>query len=244
MNAIITWINGSSMLIIVLSAYTCAVIDWYYYKKTKKKLYINGVFIFLAVGLGWTGGTLAFISLLINNGYTPTELVNIIGFFTVSTMPIGILFVINLMWGVIGAPENKKYILAILIALSVVYYISLYTTYGYSLNSNAPLQVGELYDDWLNLLSIPYLCQMTSISITAIVIILGFNNFRKVSTGDSKKRAKIIIFASFMFSFGILGDVAILGSLVPPYEYLLWIPRSFQIFANILEMYAFRPKKE
>ena len=115
-----------------------------------------------------------FISFLINYGYTPNELIVIYRYIPYSVFPLCSFLLMDVIWDVVGAPGKKRYILTIYILIGIIHHISLYIAPTYSVMVNEPLLTGDIYDDWLNPLSIPYYTVWTLVILDAILSLFGF----------------------------------------------------------------------
>ncbi len=240
-NEILTWLNGVSALLLICSAWIMAIITLKFYFEQKNKRQIN-IFIFLvAVALGWTGITITFLSVAIY-GYNLPFVRGIISYFSYSTIPIGSCALIFFTWDVFGSPKNKKIIIGGFLGLSIVYYIILYTTFQQTVVC-PEVPKGEIYDDWINPTSLIFYFILILISITAVVTGIGFNKFRKMTSGDLKKRGMFMILSSLFVGSGVLLDTVVLGSIIQPHEYFLFIVRFSVIFGAFCAFWGMRPSK-
>ena len=219
-----------------------AIISFMWYLKDKKKQHLVTVVLLIAIALGWTGITITFFAVVIY-GSNPYWVKPVISYFSYCTVPVGSTAIIFFTWDVFGYPKFKKPIIGVYFSLMALYYIFLYATFQQAV-ACPPVSKGEIYDDWLKTTSVVYYLLLFMVSITAVMTIIGFNKFRKMTAGDVKKRAGIVILASFIIAPGILLDTVILGSIITPHVHLLFIVRFVMIFGTLFTFWAIIPSKK
>ena len=237
----LTWLNGISALVLICSAWIMAFITLKYYFRDKNKRRINEFIFLAAVALGWTGITITFLSVAIY-GYNLPWVRGAISYFSYSTIPFGATAIIIFTWDVFGSPKYKKAIIGVFLGLSIVYYIILFATFSQAIVC-PEVPRGEIYDDWINPTSILFYLIWIIISITTIIMGTGFNKFRKMTAGDLKKRAGFMILASFLVGSGVLLDTVVLGSIIQPHEYFLYIVRFLTLIGAFCSFWGLRQSK-
>lgn len=232
-NEFIVILNGASALILIIIAFCFAVLWLYYYTKKESKRHLNLFFLAMAVGFGWMGITITFLSVMLF-GYNVAGMESIISYFSYSTIPVGAITVIYLTWDVFGSPTNKKHVLIAFAIYSATYYILLYTTFNQAVIIS---DTGIILDDWITPFSVFYYILWGQVLFAAIISSLGFNKFRKATTGDMSARSLGVIIASGIVGGGILLDTVILmeGQVL-----LLFIPRLMMIGGLSLIHWSFR----
>ena len=237
----LSWLNGFSAFLLVCSAWIMALIILKWYLKDKRKQYIIFFIFSAAIALGWTGITITFFSVAIY-GYNLPWVKPVISYFSYSTVPLGATSIIFFTWDVFGAPKFKKPLLVVYFSLMALYYIFLYTTFQEAVVC-PDVPKGVIYDDWLSPTSFVYYLLLIMVSITALMTLIGFYQFSKMTAGDLKKRAAFIILASIIIGSCVLLDTVVLGSIITPHEDLLFIVRFANIFGAFCAFWGIRPSE-
>ena len=102
-----TLLNGGSAFVAVVFAFISIIIALRWYIRTKNKTFISGILLALAVGFGWMGITLSFLSVMIFRENIP-NLHMYVRLFSYSTAPIGTIAVLNVGWDLFLSSKYKK----------------------------------------------------------------------------------------------------------------------------------------
>jgi hypothetical protein len=85
---------------------------------------------------------------------------------------------------------------------------------------------GLIYDDWLSATSVSFWMIWIIVVLSAVLWAIGFNNFRKSSSGEIQKRAIRLLLTSFFIGGGILLDTVVFTGIFADY---VWISRVMMI---------------
>ncbi|MHA1147686.1 MAG: hypothetical protein ACTSR8_05530 [Promethearchaeota archaeon] len=237
-SAIITFLNGISALILICISFSLAAIYLFQAIKIKTRIQGAGLILSMAVGFGWMGITITYLSVAFY-GYNLPWVKSVISFFSYSTIPIGSLAVINVSWNVAGAPKNKWKVELLFIIYSLIYYIVLYTTFQQAVVC-PDVPKGEIYDDWISPTSLLYYLLWGEVALASIISAIGWRKFESVAVGTLKKRGLMLFIASVILGTSILLDTVIFMEWAVN---ILWIPRIAMIFGIILVYFGFKPSK-
>ncbi|MGV9173790.1 MAG: hypothetical protein ACOC35_14680 [Promethearchaeia archaeon] len=230
----ITILNGFSAIAIVCISIILLINYLYQCQKKDTNPLINAIFLSLAVALGWTGISITSLSVLIY-GYNLSWVKDVFSYFSYSTVPIGALAIIYTTWDVAGSPKNKKYIVAVFIAFSLVYYLVLFTTFNHAVVQS---DTGIIYDDWITPNSLFYYIIWGIVGLAALISGIGFNKFRKSTPGELHTRSLLLLSSTPIVGLSILLDTVIF---MEPAVYLLFIPRLGMVMGMCFIFYGFRP---
>lgn len=235
---VITFINGFSALLLICISFILAGLYLFQSIKAKTKVQEAGLFLFIAIGFGWMGITITYLSVAIY-GYNLPWVKGVISFFSYSTIPIGALAVIHVSWDVAGAPKNKKRVELIFLIYSAIYYIVLYWTFTDAIII-PEVPRGEIYDDWVSPMSLVYYLLWGEVALASVISAIGWRKFESIAPGDLRKRGIFLFIASGIIGTSILLDTVIFMDFAVN---ILWIPRIAMIFGIILVYLGFKPKK-
>ncbi len=235
---IITFLNGFSALLLISLSFFLGLLYVFQSKKAKNKVQTGGLFLFIAVGFGWMGITITYLSVALY-GYNLPGVKSIISYFSYYTIPIGALAVVHTCWDIAGAPKNKRKVELIFLTYSAVYYIVLCATFTQVIIC-PDVPTGEIYDDWVSPTSLFYYLLWGEVALASIISGLGWVKFERSSAGDLKKRGALLLMASGIVGTSILLDTVIfMESAVN----ILWIPRVAMIIGIIFVYLGFKPSK-
>ena len=237
----LSWLNGFSAFLLVCSAWVMAIITINWYLKEKKKQNLITIIFLASIALGWTGITITFFSVAIY-GYNLPWVKGVISYFSYCTVPIGSTAIIFFTWDVFGYPKFKKPIIGIYFSLMALYYIFLFATFQQAVVC-PDVSKGEIYDDWLDPASVVYYLLLIMVSIAALMTLIGFYQFSKMTAGDLKQRAGLLILASLIIGSCVLLDTVALGSIITPHVHVLFIVRFAMIFGAFCAFWGMRPSK-
>ncbi len=237
---ITTWINGASALTLVISAWVFTFVCASLYKKSKSKTFlVGGIPLGLAVAFGWTGITITFLSVVFTEINQPW-VEGIISYFSYSTIPVGSMAIIYVVWNVAGSPKSKKLALLLFGLFSIFYYYALYTTFTQGVVV-PPVDVGEIYDDYITP-AVPFYCIVwAEVGFAAVLAGFGFIKFSSIAPGALRSKSNYIILASVIVATSILWDTVIFFDWITP---TLFIPRLLMIAGLILILNGFKPLRE
>jgi len=248
-NFSISWLNGISTLLLIITAWFFVVYAAIYYIKLRVKTYLGGLILFAAIALGWTGITTSFLFTELV-GANPLFIKEITRFFSYSTIPFGCFGIIYIVWELVGTKKSKRIVYLIYLALFIAYYSFLY----YNLVNNVafypaePVGTDEVIDDWIILDTLFFYFVWIAVIITSIITLIGFGKMRSKTSGELKERSSLLLLATPLIAFGILADTVILGTIPlifpsPTHLNVLFLVRLIMIIGIILIMIAFRPSK-
>ena len=232
-----TLLNGGSAIAAVVFAFICSIITIAWYKRTKNKTFLSGGLLALACAFGWMGITISFLSVLLFNENIP-YLYMYVRLFSYSTLPVGAIAIMNLGWDLFLSPKHKKVVLISMTIVSVFYYIILYWNID-TVTEMSAVSVGEIYDDWLIPMTIPYFIFLGMTSFTTIVLFIAFLKFFKNTSGDIRKRAIIIVLAAVFLGSAVLMDTVIFVGEI--WKDFLFIPRIQVIIGLLCMIVGFKP---
>ncbi len=234
---ILTWINGASALALVISAWVFTFVCVSFYKKTHSKTFpIGGIPLGLAVAFGWTGITISFLSVWFTGGNLPW-VEGIISYFSYSTIPVGAMAIIYVVWDVAGDPKKKKIALIVFALFSAVYYYFEFTTF--SLGAvQVPDPHGEIFDDFITPDVFFYFIIWAEVGLAAILAGFGFLKFRSMAPGALRRKSTYIVLASVIVATGILWDTVIFFDWIVS---TLFLCRLMMIVGLVLIIYGFKP---
>lgn len=240
----IAWLNGFSAFLLICVAWGLVIYCMYLYDSLKIRTYLGGCLLFTAIGLGWMGISLTFLSIEFT-GINQPWVKPIMAYFSYSTIPLGCFAIVYVVWELVGSKKSKKLIYGLYIVLFVAYYLLLYTWMPQNVvYYDVP---GELLDDWINPTTYFFYFIWLLVAITAIITLIGFGKMRSKTTGELKSRSISLILATPIVAFGILADTVILGSLPlfpsPDHLNFLYLVRFLMVIGSLLIMFAFRPTK-
>jgi hypothetical protein len=232
-----TLLNGGSALAAVVFAFICLIITIVWYIKTKNKTFISGILLTLAVGFGWMGITLSFLSVVLFNENIP-YLYMYVRLFSYSTAPVGTIATLNVGWDLFLSSKYKKLVLIAMIIISVFYYIILYMNID-TVTEIPAVAIGEIYDDWLVPLTMPYFMFLGMTGFVSTVLAISFFKFFKKTSGDIRKRAILIVLAAIFLGSAVLMDTVIfIGEI---WKDLLFIPRIQVVLGLLFMLLGFKP---
>jgi len=247
-NFSLSWLNGISTLLLVLTAWIFTVYCLIYFIKLRVKTYIGGAILFAAIALGWTGITTSFLFTEFI-GANPVWIKEVTRFFSYSTIPFGCFGIIYIVWELVGTKKSKTIVYLIYLGLFIAYYSLLY----YNLVNNVafyptePVGTSEVIDDWIILDSFFFYFVWSSVILTAVITIIGFGKMHSKTTGELKERSSLLLFATPLIAFGILGDTVIFGTIpiifIPDHLVIISLVRFIMIIGIFLIVIAFRPAK-
>ncbi|MFX1276324.1 MAG: hypothetical protein ACFFAT_14965, partial [Promethearchaeota archaeon] len=219
-NIFVSWLNGISALLLVSAAWYFVIVCLYYFRTLENnKTYLGGMLLFTAIGLGWMGITLSFLSTEFA-GSTLPWVIFLMPFFAYSTIPLGCFAIIYIVWELVGTKKSKKIIYGLYVILFIAYYILLY----FNIESNVAIEIDAntgLGDDWIRF-GVPFFYFIwILVIITAIITFIGFTKMRSHTTGELKTRSSLLLLATPLVALGILADTVVLGSLtiIPIFEF-------------------------
>lgn len=216
---IFDFLNGGIAFLIVIGAIIFAIFNFRRYIKTKASTTFYVGVLSLTSACGWTGISLSFISVLFTGG-TPPGIAGIISYFSYLPIPIGSCAVIIIAWDWLFTPKYKKAGVGFFCILYTIYYVFLFMTWQQTVvYSNVP---GQVFDDWLSLTSVSFWMIWIIVGLSGILWIIGFNNFRKKSSGALQTRAIQLFFAAFFLISAILLDTVIFTGIFTDF---LWVAR-------------------
>jgi len=206
------------------------------------KTYFGGMLLFAAIGLGWMGITITFLSLEFT-GINQPWVAPIISYFSYSTIPLGCFAIIYIVWELVGSKKSKKIIYLMYLVLFIAYYVLLYVWFPQNVvQYDFP---GDLLDDWISPTTIFFYFIWILVSITAVITLIGFIKMRSKTTGELKTRSLLLILATPIVAIGILADTVVLGSIPlfpsPSHLNFLYLIRFLMIVGVFLIFIAFRP---
>lgn len=247
-NFSISWLNGISTFLLILTAWIFTFYCIIYFAKTKIKTYFGGAILFTAIGLGWTGISCSFLFTEFI-GKNPEWIEPVTRFFSYSTIPFGCFGIIYIVWELVGSKKSKKLIYLFYLAIFIIYYLLLY----YNINTNVgfypenPIGTDVVIDDWIDLETHFFYFVWLLVIITSIITLIGFSKMRSKTTGELKERSTLLLLATPLIAFGILADTVILGTIplipVPYHVNILYLVRFIMIVGIFLIIIAFRPAK-
>lgn len=239
MNLVINWFNGFIALVIVVVAWLIAFFSIYlFYRKNRSQQHINEMILAFAIGFGWTGITITFLSIVIS-GENVSGVREIVPYFSYSTVPVGGFAVMRLVWDMVGSPKSKNKVLIIYVSYSIFYYIILYLTMSDAVELYDV--EGEVLDDWLTPASLMFYLVWIAVIIPAIPAAIGFNKIRGMTSGDLKKRSVSLLITVMCIGSGILLDTVIL--LGDHIQNIVSISRILIIIGAIAALFGLRPPK-
>ncbi|HMF34413.1 MAG TPA: hypothetical protein VKK79_23525 [Candidatus Lokiarchaeia archaeon] len=239
---LITWLNGISAFTLYVLVWTFFILSIIYYRKTKAHTFVTCMLLGFAVGVGWTGIFLSFMSNILFGDNLPWIIYEI-HYVTCTAIPLGSLAIIYTAWDVAGSPNNKKQILIGFGAFSVVYYIVYFATIFTSWNAivvSPGLAPDTLYDDWLDPAFAFYYFMWLEVGFAAAVTGIGFARFMKSTPGALRKKSLYIVIATLFVGGGILFDLVDFTTF---HLYYLWIFRFLVGPGLLLIFYGFKPLK-
>ena len=233
-----TLLNGGSAFAAVVFAFISFIITAVWYKRTKNKTFISGFFLALACAFGWMGITLSFLSVLFF-GENILYLDIYVRFFSYSTLPVGAIAIMNVGWDMfVPSKKYKKTVLITMVIISIFYYVVLYTTID-SVTETPDVAVGEIYDDWLVPMTIPYFIFLGMTTFTSAVLGISFFQFFKKTSGDIRKRAIILVLAAVFLGTAVLMDTVLFVGVM--WKDVLFIPRIQVILGLLCVLIGFKP---
>lgn len=235
---LITFLNGFSALALVCISIFLFILYIVRSIKAKTNIQLAGIFLFVAIALGWMGISITYLTVVIY-GYNLPWVKDIISYFSYSTIPIGALAVVHVSWDVAGAPKNKRKVELIFLIYSIVYYIVLYATFSQAIIS-PDVPVGEIYDDWVSPTSILYYLLWGEVGLASIIAAIGWQKFESDAAGDLRKRGFFLLMTSGIIGISILLDTVIFMDWAVNF---LWIPRAAMIIGVIFVYLGFKPSK-
>ena len=233
-----TIINGGSALVAIIFAFICTIITVVWYKKTKNNVFITGFFLTLAIGFGWMGISLSFISVMLTGSNIP-NLELYVRIFSYSTLPVGTTAIMNVGWDMfMPSKKYKKTVLIGMVIISIFYYIILYATIDAC--TEIPLvPAGELLDDWLVPMTIPYFMFLGLTGFVSVFLGIAFFRFFIKTSGDIRKRAILVVLTALFLGSGVLMDTVIfVGEM---WKDFLFIPRIQVILSLVFILIGFKP---
>ena len=233
-----TLLNGGSALVAVIFAFFSVILTLIWYKRTKNQTFITGIFMTLAIGFGWMGITISFLSILLTGSNLPYYYLYI-RFFSYSTLPIGCVAIMSVGWDMfMPSKKYKKTMLIIMIIISVFYYIVLYWDI-YAVTEVSNTGGSELIDDWLIPMTIPYFIFLGMTGVTSGMLGILFFNFFKKTSGEIRKRAILVVFGAVFLGSAVLMDTVIfMGDM---WKDFLFIPRIQVTIGGICILLGFKP---
>ena len=238
MSELNTLLNGGSALVAVIFAFFSVILTLKWYRKTKATVFLSGFFMTIAIGFGWMGITLSFLSILFTGSNIP-HLHFFIRFFSYSTLPVGSIAIMNVGWDMfVPSKKYKKTVLIIMLIISIFYYIVLY--WDITAVTQVSITSGsELIDDWLIPMTIPYFIFLGMTGITSILLGIAFFSFFRKTSGDIRRRAIFVVFCAVFLGSGVMMDTVIfIGDM---WKDLLFIPRIQVILGGIFLILGFKP---
>lgn len=235
---LITFLNGFSALALVCISIFLFILYIVRSIKAKTNIQLAGIFLFVAIALGWMGISITYLSVVIY-GYNLPWVKDIISYFSYSTIPIGALAVVHVSWDVAGAPKNKRKVELVFLIYSIVYYIVLYATFSQAIIS-PDVPVGEIYDDWVSPTSFLYYLLWGEVGLASIIAAIGWQKFESDAAGDLRKRGFFLLMTSGIIGISILLDTVIFMDWAVNF---LWIPRAAMIIGVIFVYLGFKPSK-
>ena len=233
-----TLLNGGSALAAVVFAFITFIITVVWYKRTKNKTFISTFFLALACVCGLMGYTLSFLSVLFF-GENILYLDLYVRFFSYSSLPVGAIAIMNVGWDMfVPSKKYKKTLLIIMMIVSIFYYVVLYTTFD-SVTEVPAVAVGEIYDDWLVPMTIPWFIFLGMVSFSSGVLGISFFQFFRKTSGDIRKRAIILVLASVLLGTAILMDTVLFVGVI--WKDILFIPRIQVIFGLLCMLIGLKP---
>ncbi len=236
-NVYLSWVNGLSAFVIVVLAWIFFFRDIFRYKKNKNSLYFNGMIIYISMALGWMGVSLSFLSVLFFGQNAPW-IKNVMFFFSYCTLPFGSYAITSSSWDLVGSPMVKKYVLIIALIISAIYYATFFLEFPYAIQISELESINEVYDDWVNPMSFFFAFIWIQTMISTVICAIGWHKFRKVSTGNLKKRSNSLIISIPIFGCVVLMDTVVPGHLI---HSLVFIPRLILLIGMYLLGRSFRP---
>jgi len=240
----IAWWNGMSAFILVCAAWCLVIYCIYLYNKLHVKTYLGGLLLFSAIGLGWMGITLTFLSVEFT-GINQPWVEPIMSYFSYSTIPLGCFAIVYLVWELVGSKKSKKIIYLLYVVLFISYYVLLYGWMPQNV-----VQYGgatDLLDDWIDPTTFFFYFIWILVSITAVITLMGFLKMRSKTTGELKTRSTLLILATPTVAIGILADTVVLGAIpifaAPGHANFLYLIRALMIIGVFLIIIAFRPSE-
>ncbi len=212
---LVNWVNGIASLAIVCAAVIFVIMAVRYYRKTKARTFAVGTLLGIAVGIGWTGHSLTFLSVAIL-GYNLEWIWAIIGYFSFSTIPMGALAIVYVSWDIAGNRKSKKVVLGILAAFSVVYYIVLYAFWHLNVQFMEITRPDTVIHDYIPLTVPMYYLLGAEVLIAGLIAFIGFLRFRMQVPGELRKKSTFVLIASFMVGGSILWDICAYFDAVQP----------------------------
>lgn len=189
----------------------------------------------ITIAVGWFGVVLSFLSVSLY-GYNLPEWQGIYSYFSYSTIPIGSFAVISFSWNLLFSKKNKNIAMGIVAVICIVYYITLYATWDTSV---VVVASGDaVMEDWLSPTSIPYWLIWTLVGFGCLIWALGFGKFRKRSPGTLRKRANLLLLATFLVGGAILLDTVIL---MDASSSILFLPKLMMIPGLALGYLGLKP---
>ena len=232
---VFNWLNGLCAFLVVIGAITFAILNLRRYFKNRARSPLYMAVLSLAIATGWTGISLSFLSFLFF-GYTLPELASIISYFSYSTIPVGSFAVIIISWDLLFSPKYKKLGLSIFLGLYVIYYVFLVMTWNQTV---VPYNVaGLIFDDWLSVTSVPFWMIWIIVGLNSVLWVIGFNNFRKSSSGGIQKRSIYLLLATFFIGGAILLDTVVFTGAFMDF---VWISRVMMVPAVYLGYIGLSP---
>ena len=125
----------------------------------------------------------------------------------------------------------------VLTGCCIFYYIVLFATFQQAVVVS---DTGVILDDWISPFSLFYYVLWALVGFASVISFLGFNKFRKATSGDLSKRALFILFDAVIVGGSILLDTVIM---MEAEVNLLFIPRFGMVLGLFLMYWSFRPSK-
>ncbi len=222
--SLFSWLNGISVLVLVVGAWIFAIYFTVQYIKNKVKMYPYVAGIGYCEAIGFSGILLSFIVVLM--GEDANKFAHIVSIISYSTVGIGFWLTMYIAWDTFFKPKYKKRALIILAINSIGFYIIVYGFMDIMVYT-PKVASGEILDDSLTYFSLAWF----AIAIIGIIIFallaMSFLRIRKKTTGIVKKKATYLFFGYTIMSLGVMLDTMII------FDYI-FIVRIFLTFTFYL----------